>query len=43
MKRSAELRLEIVQLTMEHMWGPKKIATVVARLLLDGLPAPRVL
>jgi hypothetical protein len=37
-----ELALEIVQLTKEHMWGPKKIAAVLARLLLDRLPSPRV-
>jgi hypothetical protein len=42
MKTSAELALEIVQLKKEHMWGPKKIATVLARLLLDGLPSPLV-
>ena len=38
-KRSAELAL--VQLTKEHMWA-KTIATVRARLLMDGLPSPHV-
>ena len=32
MKTSAELALEIIQLKKEHMrWGPKKLATVIAK------------
>lgn len=33
-----KLALEIDPLTMEHMWGQRRFATVRARLLLDDVP-----
>jgi len=43
MKTSAELALEIVQLKKEHMrWGPKKIATVIAKRHPDDESTPSI-
>jgi transposase InsO family protein len=43
MKTSAELALAIVQLKKEHMrWGPKKIATVIAKRNPDDETTPSV-